>query len=479
MADDKYNDRMNNDLPPVDAYEDMQIPDDDMYQNMPDEAYMYEDTQANQSVNNDANIKEPPKQSSSVKNEEQDILLDDNLFLSEEMKQDAEELSELEKNNGINVDDNKATPELDPSIDEQSQELEGEATPDANFNLSERDYDSLDHFSSFRGDNLAISDGDTVNEYIKSEGLVDKIDSLQDMSQEDKDALKDLVYQESEPVSGQLGFPKNRLYEEIGDKNFGVNKNLNPDGSEIVHDKDNLSEDGKSKEAKNEEASPHDPYENPNPNQNHPSYVLQSMWNSYYHNRNLHNTNVKEKQVTPKSVKDMSLAEQTNHFDQMNRDMDYMKAQMERHEKNTEKHAEMKEDFELNKDSLSPEQSKIQQEKIKELNGNNNKQRVAIEKQMDDMSLKMDDISNNHDPMTKMKKASPHDKRTVDAMSKTMKETKKRTKELSDISSRLESKDLVSPKKSSGFNKSLKNIGEKIKDVTQSIANTISKVFSR
>lgn len=460
MADDKYNDRMNNDLPPVDAYEDMQIPDDDMYQDMPDEAYMYEDTQANQSVNNDANIEEPPKQPDSVKNEEHDILLDDNLFLSEEMKQDAEELSELEKNNGINVDDNKAT-------------------PDANFKLSDRDYNSLDYFSSFRGDNLAISDGDEVNEYIKSEGLVDKIDSLQDMSQEDKDALKELVYQESEPVSGQLGFPKNRLYEEIGDQNFGVNKNLNPDGSEIVHDKDNLSEDGKSKEAKNEEANSHDPYEKPDPNQNHPAYVLQSMWNSYYNKRNLHNTKVNEKQVTPKSVKDMSLAEQVNHFDKMNRDMDYMKAQMEKYEKNTEKHQEVKEDFELNKDSLSPEQSKIQQEKIKELNGNNNKQRVAIEKQMDDMSLKMDDVSNNHDPMTKMKKASPHDKRTVDAMSKTMKETKKRTKELSDISSRLESKDLVSPKKSSGFNKSLKNIGDKIKDVTQSIANTISKVFSR
>ena len=44
---------------------------------------------------------------------------------------------------------------------------------------------------------------------------MDKIDSLQDMSQEDKDSLKEIVYQESEPVSGQLGFPKNRLYEEI------------------------------------------------------------------------------------------------------------------------------------------------------------------------------------------------------------------------------------------------------------------------
>jgi hypothetical protein len=468
MADNNYDENRNEDLPPVDAYEDMQIPDDDMneydsyhYNNTLEEEAPYQEEAPQQ--------EEAPKQAG----------IPNILFVNKEMDNDAEELNELEQNNGINIDDNRATPELKDSIGSQAPSVGEEMALEPNFKLSERDYDSLDYFSSFRGDNLAVSDGEKINQYIKSEGLVDHVDSLKDMSQEEKDSLKELIYQESEPVSGQLGFPKDRLYEEIGDKKFGVNKNLNPDGSEIVHDKDNLSEDGKSKEAKNEEADAHDPYEKPDPNQNHPSYILQTIWNSYHNKRNLHNTKVNEKSVTPKSVQDMSLAEQVNHFDKMNRDMDYMKKQMEKYEENAKKHQEMTEDFDTNKESLTPEQSKIQQDKIKELNSNNNKQRVAVEKQMDDMSVKMDDISMNHDPMKQSKGKSVHDKKAIEQMSKTMKETRKRTAELSEISTRLEDNNLVNPKKSSGFKNSLKNIGDKIEDITQSITNSISKVFSR
>jgi len=483
MADDRNNEWENNDMPPTPppyAYdEDIErMSSDDSFQDIDMASDLHAYSNANeQQLNQEQNADSMQNIADDKVAPSQFEELDDNLFKSEEIKQDAEELSDLEKANGINVDNNN-TPELDPNISGDSPDTVEETAPEASFKLSERDYSSLDYFSSFRGDNLAVSDGDKVNEYIKSEGLVDKIDSLQDMSQEDKDSLKEIVYQESEPVSGQLGFPKNRLYEEIGDKKFGVNKNLNPDGSEIVHDKENLSEEGKNKEAKNEEAKEYDDEDRiPDSLKTHPSIVLTQLFRANHNKRNIHATNVTEKEVFPKSVSDMSLTEQANHFDKMNRDMDYLKNQMEKYEKSGDKHKAMKEDFELNKDSLSPEQTKVQQDKIKELNGNNNKQKINIEKQMDDMSLKMDDITTNYDPKAQINGASPHDKRTIEKMSKTMKETEKRTKELSEISEKLENKDLVDSKKSSGFKKSLENAGTKISDIAKKIAQTVANIF--
>ena len=113
------------------------------------------------------------------------------------------------------------------------------------------------------------------------------------------------------------------------------------------------------------------------------------------------------------------------------------------------------------------------------MNGNNNKQRVALEKKMENLSVTMDDVANNHDPMSKFDKRSSHDQKTMKKMSSTMKETQKRTKELTDITDRLETKGMLNPKKSSSFNKSLKNIGSKIKDIASKISNALASFSFR
>lgn len=467
MANNEYDTDMPNqeDRPPLSAYDDPEfIPNDEEDSNIqiPEEYFNEISVQDNISENK-PEADEVPFVPDEKKGYEQ---ISDNIYKS--LDEDAENLHDLEKNNGINIDNNEPTENIKPE----------EETYEPSFNLSNRDYKSLDQFSSFRGDNLAVSDGDKVNEYIKSEGLYDKITSLQDMSPEDKESFKELVFQESETISGQLGFPKDRLYQEIGNEKFSIDKEHNPDvnKSDMVSDKDNLSEDAeKAKEDEMQKQRMDKPS-----NQQSTAETIQTMVNAFFNKRNIHNKTVIEKNINNVGINEMSLTEQTNHFNQMNKDMDYIKIQMERYEKNVEKHKEMNKEFESNKDSLTPEQSKIEQEKLKKLNGENNKQKIAIERQMDDMSPNLDDISKNHDPKYKFNEKSPHDQKTLKSMSKTMKETEKRAKELSDITNRLETKEMINSKKSSGFSKSLKNVGDNIgktiKDISKALSNAISSL---
>jgi hypothetical protein len=392
------------------------------------------------------------------------------LFESEEDKLSFKPEENKKSSPDLKTNNEEAPDDIDIDLSEEFNTTSSKQ--EALFELNSEQQKVVGEAGAYYGNKFAIGEGDSVEEFLDSKKMMDVINSSDAFSNEEKKEINDhiLGLSEHRGHKNKLSMDKDSFNKVFG----STTKALDP-SNKIENGKDEEGKEVDKNQKLDENGNPI--RENENNLKPHASYVISSLYQAWISKENRQINNDKAKNIEPIKLQELDPQAQHTYFESMNKRMDYLKQQMIDYEENADLYKDRKEALKESKKDMTPEEYRLEEESLIELNKENNKRKMNIEEEMSNMSKKLEDISDFENEFSGDKIKTDADAKMAKKMKAESKSTRERIDGLDSMSDKLKDKKLLDEDVSSSFKESLKKASDSIKKVAQKISQSINKLL--